>query len=128
MNRVSCVVCFVRITITTPPSPLSTEGSLLIVNRLLRVVQQVCVPHQALKDSGSAELKVVEICGLLGYYAASCGVYRRFGTTYRSHPQGSRVRVFPTRTVLGLYTRLKRPGRVVDHPPHLVPGLKKVDL
>jgi hypothetical protein len=32
---------------------------------------------------------VFEIWGLLGYYAVSCGVYRRFGTTYKSHLQGS---------------------------------------
>jgi hypothetical protein len=35
---------------------------------------------------------VDKICGLLGYYAASC-VYRRFGTTYRSNTHWSRVRV-----------------------------------
>jgi hypothetical protein len=35
---------------------------------------------------------VDDICALLGYYAASCGIfYRRFGITCRSHLQGSRV-------------------------------------
>jgi hypothetical protein len=36
---------------------------------------------------------VDEICGLLGYYTASCGNYRRFGTTYWSHLHGSRFQV-----------------------------------
>ena len=36
--------------------------------------------------------EVGEKCALLCYYAASSGIsYRRFGTTYRSHLQGSRI-------------------------------------
>jgi hypothetical protein len=52
--------------------------------------------------SFEGRLETNEICGLVGYYAASCGnFYRRFGTTYRSHPHGSRVtqrRVIPQKT------------------------------
>ena len=34
--------------------------------------------------------EVGQICAVLGYYAVYSGnFYRRFGTTYRSHPQGS---------------------------------------
>ena len=39
------------------------------------------------------QIKADEDCALLGYYAPSSGIisYRRFGTTYRSHLQGSRI-------------------------------------
>jgi hypothetical protein len=35
---------------------------------------------------------VIKIFPLLGYYAATIGSYRRFGTTSRSHPHGSSSR------------------------------------
>lgn len=36
--------------------------------------------------------KVDVKCSLLGYYVACSGTpYRRYGTTYRSHLQGSRI-------------------------------------
>jgi len=42
-------------------------------------------------DLGSRR-EVDEKCALLCYYATSNGIsYRRFGTTYRSHLQGSRI-------------------------------------
>jgi len=37
-------------------------------------------------------LRNLEHCALLAYYAAVVIPYRRFGTTYRSHLQGSRIR------------------------------------
>ena len=33
--------------------------------------------------------EVDENCALLGYYAAESGKYRRFGTTYQSHKDGT---------------------------------------
>jgi len=42
-----------------------------------------------------AKTLLLENCALLGYYAASGGNFftRRFGTTYRSHFQGSRIQI-----------------------------------
>jgi hypothetical protein len=46
---------------------------------------------------------VVVICDLLGNYTASCVIiYRRFGTTCRSHLQGVKI---PKRRVVIIYRR-----------------------
>ena len=61
-----------------------------------------------------------------GYGLDGPGIESRWG---RDIPHPSRPALVPTQPpiqwISGFFPGVKRPGRDVDHPPHLVPRLKK---